>query len=112
MAEEISFPLLFDTCPQCEGKRRVAESVIASEVEKGKLGKGAVGGTRANPPVILANPRAGLIISAPALMITHDICVDCGWEYIVRVDKAMATPGTRPPAGAQGLPPGYPMGHG
>ena len=119
MTEEVRFPLTFDTCPNlimrnskvevCGSKRRVAESIVKEEIEKGRLSKEAQGGTRLTT-AILGDPR-GIAISVPAILISYDICVDCGWEYVTQVNKTTATPQMMPPP-KHGTPPGFPMGRG
>ena len=109
------FPLTFDTCPNlvkkgsltsleiCGSKRRAAESIILKEIEEGRLRKEAHGGTRVGQ-AILGDART-IALSVPAILVTYDVCIDCGYEYVTRVDKIKATPQVIP----QGL---QPMGKG
>lgn len=90
MEEELKFPLEFNECPNCRGTRKVFNTVMEQEKAKGKIGEDAKGGTRTQM-VIVADMRK-TFLSAPALMITWDICADCGMEHCIRVDLTTATP--------------------
>lgn len=78
--QEVPSEMEFDHCPACGSFRRLAESVAAQEMAKGKL-----------PPnqksplglysIAITNPGIGSL-SCPAITAFVDACLDCGCLYI------------------------------
>ena len=90
--DELQFPLRFK-CPKCGSERRIVETVMNQEKEKGKVNPNAFGCSR-QTNIIVADPTK-ITISVPALIVFYDICFDCGTEYCFRVDLTTATPQMR-----------------
>ncbi len=81
MAEKLNFPLTFDKCPLCGDDRTVARMVADGEVDKGKITPGMATGTGIGS-MSIADPTKTVLV-APALTWLKDICVGCGFEYVV-----------------------------
>lgn len=117
MTEELKFPLEFNTCPSCGGTKRLAETVMQQEKEKGKIGEDVKAAIFSPPPVVIIDPRR-MSLSSPVIITRFDICIEeqddgtlCGTLYCIRADLGTATPGVKPPKmppGMQGL--GLPHG--
>jgi len=102
-------------CPRCGSTKRWVEELFKEESEKGKTaGDIPFGMSMAQVPIM--DPRKPQI-SAPLLIVLSDICMDCGQEYICRVDlkpsvpvmpkSAMQQGHHRPLPGQGQMPPGF-----
>ena len=114
MPDEIKFPLTFERCPNCGGTRRLAQSILEQEKEKGKiLGEEVKAAIFTPPPTIITDPRA-ISLSSPAIVTHYDVCIEkvgdglCGTLYCVRADLGRATVGQAPKGFPSGFPPGDP----
>ena len=109
--KELEFPIVFTSCPNCGGKRRIAEIVTNEEIEKGNLEPGQITPFIASKTLIF-NPRSLKILiptkEVMALLGLLDICADCGIVYCIHVQKGKGVIGTAPPAGE--VPPSFGKG--
>lgn len=91
MSNELNFPLKFKICPSCASTRRVFETILMQEKDSGKAGPNSQTSSRPLMPQAVADPTKPMF-SCPILIISYDICADCGMEYCVRVDLTTGTP--------------------
>ncbi len=99
--EEIKFPLSFTQCPVCGSIRRVANEILNSEKEKGKVGL-EISAFLFQHQSLIADARK-TILSAPMITSMYDVCVDCGTVYCIHVQVGTAVPGAapgKPPSGS------------
>lgn len=110
--EKITWPKLFDQCPNCGSKVRLGATAIQQLKDEGKLHKDSFNGglmmqipllDQAHPPSIL-----GPMIKIPVLFVFYDVC-ECGTMYCTRfecVESAAQVTAQKqsPPPGFRGYP--------
>ncbi len=77
------------------------KSIVQKEIAKGNMGKDTFASTQINMYTnvdVLRPPLVGARI--PSARVYHDICIKCGKEHIVRIEKGHVTipssPGVQP----------------
>jgi len=93
--QEIKFPITFDKCPNCESERKLANEVLNQEKEKGKIGLEVSAFIFQNQSLIVDMRKTWF--TAPMIITTYDVCLDCGTVYCIKVDVQTTTPQYRKP---------------
>jgi hypothetical protein len=95
----------FDKCPNCGCRETITRKAWDSEIDAGRLAEKARGypvGAE-NTMFALQDPLKPPAFQVGALLISYDICSDCGTKYCVRVEKkVMPVTGKMPGQGQQG----------
>lgn len=109
MPEELKFPLNYTKCPVCGSTKRVAETLVKQEQEKGKIRPGV--NTFLFMQQTLVMDPSKILVSVPVLLTFYDVCLDCGTVYCVHAELGQGTPQMKqPPPGGNMRPFGFPQG--
>lgn len=92
--EEVKFPLSFNKCPSCGGKRRVSDEVLKGEIAKGKAGED-IHSFLFQYQSAINDPRR-TVLSVPVIISFFDVCVDCGTVYCINAQVASGVLGEKP----------------
>ena len=94
------YPILhFDECPVCESDRRLANEILAQEVEAGKVPISTKAFLYTHQSVI----AAGTWLTAPMIITFYDMCMDCGTVYVVHSEVHKVMQGGKPPKSGGGF---------
>lgn len=100
---ELHFPLTWSKCPNCGCTDTLARAVKNEQVTKGKMKEDVILAIRQVVTPAVDMREVGHMLSIPVLVTFYDICLGCGHEYCVRVDKVdsliTAQPGSLPGQG-------------
>ena len=111
MEEELKFPIEFKECPNCGSTRRIAQTIIDEQIEKGLAGKDTIGISSVTNSVLWDQRK--MLLSVPVLTCLEDVCLDCGTKYCIKAMKGQGRaqmPGSK--SGPLELPPNVPYGRG
>ncbi len=106
---EQGFPLEFNSCPNCGGKQFLFEKLFAEERAKGKISDMVKDvGLPLNGAI--ADPTRPAL-SFPVVLITMDICLDCGTYFAKKIFKGLGQPQMMQPQPQQAPQPGKGIFH-
>ena len=80
-------------CPTCKSESRIAQSVVDEDKAEGRLGANVEVGCTSIHEVPLTDPakKPGVGDQLSVVVFIHDVCADCGTEYIFKVVREIRT---------------------
>lgn len=95
----------FGKCPWCGSTDRMMGRLAKEMVERGTLTEGIDTGTHEiGGPIVDPSKQTLSESIRPGMFALRDICVGCGREITVKIERRLTKVSIMPPLTAQGLP--------
>lgn len=86
----------FKECPYCKVDARLMQSIVDAEIARGNASEGMIGHTKSHIYTNIDTTKEHLVGGRlPSARVYWDICMECGRELPVRIEKGYVTPPAR-----------------